>query len=80
MSACRLLKTRSAIHLLGRMVNVVFYRGAWPWIKEDIYKLVTKFYISGTFPDPINTTEIVLIPKKANAKHVTDYRPISLTI
>ena len=32
-----------------------------------IYKLVTEFYISGTFPDPINTTEIVLIPKKANA-------------
>ena len=60
-------------------LNVAFYRATWPWIKEDVHKLVTDFYISGEFLDPINTTEIVLIPKKANAKHVTDYRPISLT-
>ena len=44
-------------------LNVAFYRAAWSWIKEDVHKFVTDFYISGEFPDPINTTEIVLIPK-----------------
>jgi len=60
-------------------VNAAFYRAAWSWIKEDVHKLVTDFYISSEFLDPINTIEIVLIPKKANAKHMTDYRSISLT-
>ena len=60
-------------------LNVAFYRAAWPWIKQDIHKLVTDFYNSGNFPVTLNATEIVLIPKKAHAHHVTDYRPISLT-
>ena len=60
-------------------LNVAFYRAAWPWIKEDIHKLVTDFYTSGNFPEHINCTDIVLIRKKAHANYVTDYRPISLT-
>lgn len=60
-------------------LNVAFYRAAWPWIKQDVHKLVTEFYNSGSFPKTLNATEIILIPKKAHANHVTDYRPISLT-
>jgi hypothetical protein len=60
-------------------LNVAFHRAAWPWIKQDIHKLVTDVYNSGDFPSSLNATEIVLIPKKAHANHVTDYRPISLT-
>ena len=47
--------------------------------QTNIHKLVTDFYNSGNFPITLNATEIVLIPKKAHAHHVTDYRPISLT-
>jgi hypothetical protein len=59
--------------------NVAFYRAAWPWIKNDIHKLITNFYINGKLPASLNATEIVLIPKKTHANLVTDYRPISLT-
>lgn len=60
-------------------LNVAFYRAAWPWIKQDVHKLVTDVYTSGKIPEPLNCTDIVLIPKKAHANHVTDFRPISLT-
>ncbi|CAN6335055.1 unnamed protein product [Urochloa humidicola] len=29
-------------------LNVAFYRAAWPWIAEDVMKLVTEFYNTGT--------------------------------
>jgi hypothetical protein len=60
-------------------LNVAFYRVAWPRINEDVHKLVADFYTTGVFPEPLNYTDIVLIPKNSNANLVTDYRPISLT-
>ena len=60
-------------------LNVAFYRATWPWIKQDIHNLITEFYNTGNISQSLNATDIVLIPKKLQAIHVTDYRPISLT-
>jgi hypothetical protein len=37
------------------------------------------FYTSGEFPNPLNYTKIVLVPKKWHANQVTDNKLISLT-
>ena len=43
-------------------LNAAFYKSVWPWIKQDVSKLVTKFYFSAHFCDDINKTIIALIP------------------
>ena len=59
-------------------LNAAFYKLAWPWIKQDISKLVTDFYSSGHFHDDINKTYIALIPKIDQPQIPQDFRPISL--
>jgi hypothetical protein len=45
-------------------LNVAFYKVAWTWIKQDIQRFFMDFYTSGEFPNPLNYTKIVLVPKK----------------
>lgn len=59
-------------------LNAAFYKSVWPWIKQDVSKLVTDFYSSGHFSDDINKTFIALIPKKDQPIIPQDFRPISL--
>jgi hypothetical protein len=59
-------------------LNAAFYKSTWPWIKQDVAKLVTDFYSSSHFNEEINKTYIALIPKKTNPKLPQDFRPISL--
>jgi hypothetical protein len=44
--------------------NTVFYKSAWPWIAQDVHKLVTYFFTSASFQQELNHTFIALIPKK----------------
>lgn len=58
--------------------NVAFYVSAWPWIGDDVTKVVTSFYTSGILPPHLNDTQIALIPKKLACHIPSDFRPISL--
>jgi hypothetical protein len=59
-------------------LNAAFYKSAWTWLNQDIYKVVTEFYAHAHIPPDINKTYITLIPKKNQPTFPHDYRPISL--
>jgi hypothetical protein len=59
-------------------LNAAFYKSAWGWTKDDIYKVVKDFYTHAYMPSEINQTFISLIPKKNNPTVPQDYMPISL--
>lgn len=57
----------------------VFYHKAWPIIKHDIMAALLKLFVGDDRGfGKLNKAHIVLIPKKADAMEVGDYRPISL--
>ena len=56
-----------------------FYQKAWAVIKPDIMAAMLKLYVGDRRGyGKLNKAHIVLIPKKADAKTVGDFRPISL--
>ncbi|XP_060959451.1 uncharacterized protein LOC133030657 [Cannabis sativa] len=55
-----------------------FFQKHWGIVGTDVVKFVRDFFDSGQFPDSINDTHIVLIPKKKNPSQMGDLRPISL--
>jgi hypothetical protein len=59
-------------------LNAAFYKSAWPWIGNDIYKMVYDFYTQAFLTPEINQTYLVLIPKKIHPIIPQDFRPISL--
>ena len=59
-------------------LNAAFYKSAWHWAKDDIYKVVKDFYTHARIPADLNQTFIALIPKKNNPIIPQDYRPIGL--
>ena len=57
-----------------------FYQKAWPIIKHDIMAAFMKLYVGdGLGFGKLNKALITLIPKRADAEEVEDFRPISLT-
>jgi hypothetical protein len=46
--------------------------------KEDVIRAVKEFLLSGTMPQGLNDTAIILIPKKDGLEFLKDVRPISL--
>ncbi|XP_074303652.1 uncharacterized protein LOC141638133 [Silene latifolia] len=54
-----------------------FFKSAWQIIAKDFCKAVNQFFSSSKMSKQANSTVISLIPKKAIANAVTDYRPIS---
>uniref|UniRef100_A0A803P924 Reverse transcriptase domain-containing protein n=1 Tax=Cannabis sativa TaxID=3483 RepID=A0A803P924_CANSA len=55
-----------------------FYQKHWNIVRADVIHFVREFFNSGQFPESINDTHIVLIPKKKNPSQMGDLRPISL--
>uniref|UniRef100_A0A8R7VBS1 Reverse transcriptase domain-containing protein n=1 Tax=Triticum urartu TaxID=4572 RepID=A0A8R7VBS1_TRIUA len=55
-----------------------FFQRNWGVLKEDIIHAVKKFFHTGTMPEGVNDTVIVLIPKVKNPQSIKDFRPISL--
>nr|GEW08186.1 hypothetical protein [Tanacetum cinerariifolium] len=47
-------------------------------IGPDLYEAVEYFFSNGVFPNGCNSSFIALIPKVTDAKHVSNYRPISM--
>ncbi|WVZ83725.1 hypothetical protein U9M48_030845, partial [Paspalum notatum var. saurae] len=58
--------------------NAAFYKVAWPWIAQDVTRLIVDFYSTGELPQILNRTYITLIPKGTNATSPQNFRPISL--
>ncbi|XP_074299622.1 uncharacterized protein LOC141630762 [Silene latifolia] len=54
-----------------------FFKSSWDIIKGDFCAVVQSFFRSGRMAKQANSTLISLIPKKATATSVLDYRPIS---
>jgi hypothetical protein len=75
-----------ALLLLSRLTNLrdlmglipILSKKYWPIISQDFYDLCDQFYRGDVCLRSINGSFIVLIPKKANARLVGDFRPISL--
>ena len=58
--------------------TMAFYQACWSVVKEDVMRVMHYFHQHGTFARSLNATFVVLIPKKAGATEVKDFRPISL--
>ena len=55
-----------------------FYHACWPILRSDVSAVFSESHEYGSFVRGLNATFLSLIPKKANAVEVKDYRPISL--
>nr|GEV76473.1 putative RNA-directed DNA polymerase, eukaryota, reverse transcriptase zinc-binding domain protein [Tanacetum cinerariifolium] len=55
-----------------------FFTFFWDLVKNDVVNFVHEFFHTSLFPQGCNSSFIALIPKVANAKTVSDFRPISL--
>lgn len=55
-----------------------FFKAAWPLIGDDVCRAVKEFFTSGKLLKEINATIIALIPKVAQPRNVSEFRPISL--
>ena len=55
-----------------------FWQFGWDFEKEEVMGFLKEFHKHGRFVRSLNSTFLVLIPKKAGAKDLRDFRPISL--
>ena len=58
--------------------TVTFWQACWDFVNEEILELFKEFYDQSSFAKSLNTTFLVLIPKKGGAEDLEDFRPISL--
>ena len=58
--------------------TVAFWQACWDFVNEEILELFKEFYDQSSFAKSLNTTFLVLIPKKGGAEDLEDFRPISL--
>ncbi|WRX28178.1 Reverse transcriptase domain - like 10 [Theobroma cacao] len=56
----------------------LFYQHCWDIIKHDLLDAVLDFFRGSPLPRGVTSTTLVLLPKKANACHWSEYCPISL--
>lgn len=59
-------------------INIECYKRFWSVIHKDLMEMIRDFFSSNKLPPGVNSSFIVLIPKKDSPKVVADYRPISL--
>ncbi|RVW59937.1 LINE-1 reverse transcriptase-like [Vitis vinifera] len=55
-----------------------FWQFCWEFVKEEILEMFKEFHEQKAFLKSLNTTFLVLIPKKGGAEELGDFRPISL--
>ncbi|RVW42718.1 Transposon TX1 uncharacterized 149 kDa protein [Vitis vinifera] len=58
--------------------TVAFWQSCWDFVKEEIVDLFKEFFDKKSFAMSLNTTFLVLIPKKGGAEDLGDFKPISL--
>jgi hypothetical protein len=59
-------------------LNPAFYKRFWDLCGSEIFEASKQWLLQGRFPDDLNNTNIVLIPKVDNPTSMKDLRPISL--
>jgi len=59
-------------------ISLAFLQSNWDTVRLEVMGMFSEFYSSGKFIKSLNATFIGLIPKKANAENIRDFRPISL--
>ena len=57
---------------------MTFWQFSWDFAKDDVMRFFREFYEHGNFVKNLNAIFLVLIPKKAGAENLRDFRPISL--
>jgi hypothetical protein len=62
----------------GFTMAFFFFQQCWCVVKEDIIAVFKEFNSRRKFQKSINATFVSLIPKKAGALEVKDFKPISL--
>ncbi|RVW72642.1 hypothetical protein CK203_050637 [Vitis vinifera] len=66
---------------IGGLVLMVLTSTSWGKAGQQLRKILglfREFYLHGTFQRSLNSTFLVLIPKKEGAENLRDFRPISL--
>ena len=58
--------------------SMVFWHFSWEFVKFDVLNFFDEFHEHGRFVRNLNTTFLVLIPKKKGAVNLKDFRSISL--
>ena len=58
--------------------SLAFYQNCWNSVGPDVMAICKEFHDHGQFEKSLNTTFLALIPKKAGAVEIKDFRPISL--
>ena len=58
--------------------TAAFWQFSWDIVKPDIMDLFEDFHERGRFGRSLNSTFLVLIPKKGGVEDLKDFRPISL--
>ncbi|RVX01665.1 Transposon TX1 uncharacterized 149 kDa protein [Vitis vinifera] len=58
--------------------TVAFWQSCWDFVKEEIVDMFKEFFDEKSFAKSLNSTFLVLIPKKGGADDFGDFRPISL--
>jgi hypothetical protein len=59
--------------------TLAFFHHCWNVVKNEVLDSIQEFYVHEDFERSLNSTFVVLIPKKVGASDVKDFRPISLT-
>lgn len=59
-------------------LNPAFFQQFWTRLGRDVFNSCKEWLNQCNFPEEINETNVVLIPKKENAERMTDLRPIAL--
>ena len=58
--------------------TIAFYLHCWKVVEADLLAIFVDFHYQGELEKSLNASFIALIPKKANASNIRDFRPISL--
>jgi len=59
-------------------MTMAFLQANWDTVRGDVLAMFSEFHKNGKYVSSLNSTFIALIPKKADAQNIKDYRPISL--
>ena len=58
--------------------TMAFWKNCWDFVKEEVLEMFKEFHEQSSFIKSLNTTFLVLLPKKGGAEDLGDFRPISL--
>lgn len=59
-------------------LNLAFFQAFWKIMGNEMFQYCKRWLDTNCFPNDLNSTNVVLIPKKENAVFMKDLRPIAL--